>query len=79
MSATALPVLATVVATRGGTALDAALAELRRLEPELATLVDWHVFAGLGMQQIAELREVTERTVFRDWRRARAFLLERLG
>jgi len=59
-------------------ALDRALDDLRRLEPALATLVEWHVFAGLSVEQIAELREVSARTVFRDWRRARAFLLERL-
>ena len=60
-------------------ALNRALDDLHRIEPALATLVDWHVFAGLSVEQIAELREVSARTIFRDWRRARAFLLERLG
>lgn len=60
-------------------ALDRALNDLNLLEPALATLVDWHVFAGLDIDQIARFRGVSQRTVFRDWRRARAFLLSRLA
>lgn len=69
---------ATATALTDVIALDRALNDLGLLEPALATLVDWHVFAGLGIDRIAEFRGVSERTIFRDWRRARAFLLSRL-
>lgn len=56
-------------------ALDRVMTELARVDPALAELAQLHVFAGLGTAEIAELRGVSERTVFRDWRTARMFLL----
>jgi RNA polymerase sigma factor (TIGR02999 family) len=55
-------------------ALDAALDELRSCDAELAQLVELHTFAGLSLVEIAELRNVSERTVKRHWSMARAFL-----
>lgn len=63
-------------------ALDTALTELERLSPRLARLVELRFFVGLGEVEIGELLEQSERTVRRDWRKARAFLqveLERQG
>ena len=60
-------------------ALDGALDALERIDPDLGTLVEFHVFAGLPMADIAELRGVSTRTAFREWRKARAFLLERIS
>jgi len=60
-------------------ALDAALEKLERDEPRLAETVEWHFFAGLTFAEIAEAREVSERTVLRDWRAARALLHLELG
>jgi RNA polymerase sigma factor (sigma-70 family) len=54
--------------------LSDALDELAALEPDLAQLVDLHFFCGLSLVEIAELRAVSERTVQRDWRKARLFL-----
>ncbi|RZJ09839.1 MAG: sigma-70 family RNA polymerase sigma factor [Rubrivivax sp.] len=51
-----------------------ALDELGRLEPRLAQVVEMRYFAGLREQEIAEALGVTERTVQRDWRKARLFL-----
>jgi RNA polymerase sigma factor (TIGR02999 family) len=51
-----------------------ALAELVELEPGLAELVDMHFFGGFTFGEIAELRGVSERTVQRDWRKARLLL-----
>src|SRR4051812_37017652 len=51
-----------------------ALDELAELEPALAQLVDLHFFCGFSLGEIAELRGVSERTVQRDWRKARLFL-----
>ena len=51
-----------------------ALEELVALRPALAELVDLHFFCGFSFQEIAELRGVSERTVQRDWRKARLLL-----
>lgn len=56
--------------TRLGDALD----ELAALEPSLAELVDLHFFCGFTFAEIASLRSVSERTVQRDWRKARLLL-----
>lgn len=55
--------------------LDSALKRLQDVEPGLAELVELRFFAGLTVEQVAHLRNMTTRTVVRDWRRARAFLL----
>lgn len=51
-----------------------ALDELAQLEPRLAQVVEMRYFAGLREQEIAEALGVTERTVQRDWQKARLFL-----
>ncbi|MEO8275078.1 MAG: ECF-type sigma factor [Thermoanaerobaculia bacterium] len=56
--------------------LDEALGRLALVEPELATLVELHFFAGLSFETLAETSLKSERTLRRDWRRARAFLYD---
>jgi RNA polymerase sigma factor (TIGR02999 family) len=51
-----------------------ALNDLGQLEPALAELVDLHFFCGFSLGEIATLRRVSERTVQRDWRKARMLL-----
>lgn len=51
-----------------------ALEELATLRPALAELVDLHFFCGFSFLEIAGLRGVSERTVQRDWRKARLLL-----
>jgi RNA polymerase sigma factor (TIGR02999 family) len=51
-----------------------ALGELGDLEPSLAEVVDLHFFCGFSFAEIAALRRVSERTVQRDWRKARLLL-----
>ena len=51
-----------------------ALNDLGKLEPALAELVDLHFFAGFSFLEIAKLRGVSDRTVQRDWRKARLLL-----
>jgi RNA polymerase sigma factor (TIGR02999 family) len=58
--------------------LSEALDELARLEPSLAEIVDLHFFCGYELQEIAQLRGVSERTVQRLWRKARLLLRHRL-
>jgi RNA polymerase sigma factor (TIGR02999 family) len=50
------------------------LGELASLEPSLAEVVDLHFFCGFSFVEIASLRRVSERTVQRDWRKARLLL-----
>ena len=57
-------------------ALDAALERLAALEPRLARMVELRYFAGLSVEETAEGLGVTDRTVKRDWRKARALLLQ---
>jgi RNA polymerase sigma factor (TIGR02999 family) len=59
-------------------ALDDALRALTKIDPRAGRVVEWHVFGGLSLEQIAELQGVVLRTTFRDWRRARAFLISQL-
>lgn len=58
--------------------LGRALDELARLDPALAELVDLHFFCGLPFVEIAAVRGVSERTVQRDWRKARVILHQQL-
>jgi RNA polymerase sigma factor (TIGR02999 family) len=60
-------------------ALEAALGRLEGESPRLAQLVQLRVFGGLPIAEIAVLLEVSDRTLKRDWRKARAFLLAELG
>jgi RNA polymerase sigma factor (TIGR02999 family) len=55
-------------------ALNEALGQLGIVDPELAELVDLHFFGGFAFGEIAALRNVSERTVQRDWKKARLFL-----
>lgn len=59
-------------------ALDATLSRLTELDPRAGQLVEWRIFGGLEITEIARLQGLTERTVFRDWRRTRAWLMHEL-
>jgi RNA polymerase sigma factor (TIGR02999 family) len=55
-------------------ALDAALDDLARIHPRQALLVESRYFGGLDVAETATLLEVSEATVLRDWRAAKAWL-----
>jgi RNA polymerase sigma factor (TIGR02999 family) len=55
-------------------ALDAALDDLARIHPRQALLVESRYFGGLDVAETAALLEVSEATVLRDWRAAKAWL-----
>lgn len=59
-------------------AVDAALTRLEALDARYARIVELHVFAGMPLVQVAARLGLGERTVFRCWRAARAFLIEQL-
>lgn len=58
--------------------LDAALEELARMNPRHALMVESRFFGGLEVSEIALLLEVSEATILRDWRAARAWLAKQL-
>jgi len=60
-------------------ALDEALGRLEAASPELARVVEWRFFGGLSVEDIARTLEVSDRTVRRQWRAARAFLYRSLS
>lgn len=60
-------------------ALDRALDELGRLHPRQAALVESRFFGGLDVAELSALLNVSEATVLRDWRAARAWLTSELG
>ncbi|HEY6544996.1 MAG TPA: ECF-type sigma factor, partial [Dokdonella sp.] len=55
-------------------ALDAALERLAQIDAPLAALVEMRFYAGLELSEIAGVQDRSERSLKRDWRRARAFL-----
>jgi RNA polymerase sigma factor (TIGR02999 family) len=55
-------------------ALDEALAKLAAAEPQVADFVKLRYFAGLTIEQIAQMRGVSDRTVFNHLTYARAWL-----
>ena len=59
-------------------AVDAALTRLEELDARLARLVELRYYAGFSVEETASALAVSERTVKRDWRRARAFLYREL-
>jgi RNA polymerase sigma factor (TIGR02999 family) len=60
-------------------ALDTALTKLAGVDVKLAQVVELRYFAGLSEQEIAELMKRSERSIRRDWQKARMFLLASLG
>ena len=59
-------------------ALDGALEDLAELHPRQAQMVECRFFGGLGVSETAQLLQVSESTIERDWRAARAWLAVRL-
>jgi RNA polymerase sigma factor (TIGR02999 family) len=51
-----------------------ALDELAKTEPPLAELVDLKFFCGFSFAEIAAMRNVSQRTVQRQWEKARIYL-----
>ena len=58
--------------------LDAALEALALIEPRQALMVESRFFGGLDVAETAELLGVSEATVLRDWRAAKAWLSREL-
>lgn len=57
--------------------IHAALEDLETVDDRLRELVELKFFGGLTYSEIGELQERSERSIKRDWVRARAFLVAR--
>ncbi len=60
-------------------ALDDALKQLENMDARQAQVVEYRLFAGLTVEETAQLLGVGPATVKRDWRVARAWLVNALG
>lgn len=56
-----------------------ALQDLAKVDARAAQVVELRYFAGLADHEIASVLGVTERTVYRDWRKAKLMLLTALS
>lgn len=59
-------------------ALDDALSELAKIDPRKAQVIEFRFFGGLSVRETAEVLKVSDDTVMRDWRMARAWLASAL-
>ncbi|MEO8052800.1 MAG: sigma-70 family RNA polymerase sigma factor [Acidobacteriota bacterium] len=60
-------------------ALDDALNALEKIDSRKARIIEMRFFAGLSVEETAEILKVSPDTVLRDWRLARAWLLAELS
>ena len=60
-------------------ALDEVLAALARFDPRKSRVVELRFFGGLSIEETAEVLEMSEETVTRDWRVAKAWLFRELA
>ena len=59
-------------------ALDEALNQLEGLDQRQARIVEMRFFGGLDVDEVASTLGISERTVKREWQKARAFLFDAL-
>jgi RNA polymerase sigma factor (TIGR02999 family) len=60
-------------------AVHEALDDLERADPEAAKVVKLHYFLGQTFQETAQLLDISERSAYRTWSYARAWLYARLA
>ncbi len=60
-------------------ALDEALTSLAQIDARKARVVELRFFGGLSLEETAEVPEISEETVTRDWRVAKAWLFRELA
>lgn len=56
-----------------------ALDELEQIDPRLAQLVDLKFFCGFSFREIAEMWSISERSVQREWAKARLLLRQQIA
>ncbi len=59
-------------------ALDEALTALAEIDPRKVRVVEMRFFAGLSVEEVADVLKVSKETVMRDWRLAKVWLLRQV-
>ena len=59
--------------------VDEALERLARVDPRKARVVELRIFAGMNLEEMAEVLKVSHMTVSRDWDFAKAWLVRELS
>ncbi len=59
--------------------LDAALSQLAEMDVRMARIVELRFFAGLTAEEVAEVLDISRRTVQREWRVARMWMRRELS
>jgi|RhiMetdeSRZDD1v2_1073273.scaffolds.fasta_scaffold352572_2 RNA polymerase sigma-70 factor, ECF subfamily len=73
------PAAPTALTAEDMLALDEALDILSKIDPRQCRIVELRYFSGLSEEQIAQVMNITVRTVARDWAHAKATLARHLG
>lgn len=60
-------------------ALDDALRTLSDIDPRKGRVIEMRFFGGLSIKEVAEVLNVSQETVLRDWRLAKVWLLRELS
>ena len=58
--------------------IDRVLEDLKKVDERMAQVVEYRFFGGLTNAQIAEILDVSEKTVTRDWQHAKGWLYNRI-
>ncbi len=60
-------------------ALDDALDDLAKIDPQQSQIVELRFFAGLSIEETAEVLKISPATVKRDWAVAKAWLYRNIS
>jgi len=60
-------------------ALDESLQRLSDVDPQQARVIELRVFAGLSVEEVAEVLKISPATVKRDWAMGKGWLLREIG
>lgn len=60
-------------------AIDSALSQLAEVDPRKSQVVELRFFGGLSVEETAEVLKISQQTVMRDWKFAKAWLMRALS
>lgn len=58
--------------------IDKALINLEKLDSQLSNIVVYHFYGGYTFLQIADMLDLSERTIMRNWHKAKAYIYAQL-
>jgi RNA polymerase sigma-70 factor, ECF subfamily len=59
--------------------VDEALRRMAEMDPRKARVIELRFFAGLSVEEAAEVLKISPQSVIRDWRIAKAWLMREIG